>query len=72
LKANIPGRLAFRVCQKVDSRTLLDEYGAEDLLGRGDALLKDCKGAVVRLQVPYIRDEAITRIVESASVRYET
>lgn len=70
LKANIPGRLAFRVCQKVDSRTLLDEYGAEDLLGRGDALLKDCKGAVVRLQVPYIRDEAITRIVESAMVRY--
>lgn len=70
LKANIPGRLAFRVCQKVDSRTLLDEYGAEDLLGRGDALLKDCKGVVVRLQVPYIRDEAITRIVESAMVRY--
>ena len=70
LKANISGRLAFRVCQKVDSRTLLDEYGAEDLLGRGDALLKDCKGALVRLQVPYIRDEAIMRIVESAIVRY--
>lgn len=70
MKANIPGRLAFRVCQKVDSRTLLDEYGAEDLLGRGDALLKDCNGKLVRLQVPYIRDEAITRIVESAMVRY--
>ncbi len=70
LKANIPGRLAFRVCQKVDSRTLLDEYGAEDLLGRGDVLLTDCKGAVVRLQVPYIRDEAVKRIVESAIVRY--
>lgn len=70
LKANIPGRLAFRVCQKVDSRTLLDEYGAEDLLGRGDALLKDRKGAVVRLQVPYIRDEAVKRIVESTIVRY--
>lgn len=70
LKANIPGRLAFRVCQKVDSRTLLDEYGAEDLLGRGDVLLTDCKGEVVRLQVPYIRDEAVKRIVESAIMRY--
>ncbi len=70
LKANIPGRLAFRVYQKVDSRTLLDEYGAEELLGRGDALLKDYTGALVRLQVPYIRDEAVTRIVESAIARY--
>ena len=70
LKANIPGRLAFRVCQKIDSRTLLDEYGAEELLGRGDALLKDSNGELVRLQVPYIRDEAIMRIVESAIVRY--
>ena len=70
LKANIPSRLAFRVCRKIDSLALLDEYGAEDLLGRGDALLNDCKGALVRLQVPYIRDEAIMRIVESAIVRY--
>ena len=70
LKANIPRRLAFRVCLKVDSRTLLDEYGAEDLLGLGDVLLKDCNGALVRLQVPYIRDEAITRIVDSAIARY--
>lgn len=70
MKANIPGRLAFRVCQKVDSRTLLDEYGAEALLGRGDALLKDCKGAVVRLQVPYIRDETVKQIVDSAIAQY--
>lgn len=70
LKANILGRIAFRVCQQVDSMTLLDEYGAEELLGGGDALLKDHKGAIVRLQVPYIRDEAITRIVDSAIVRY--
>ena len=70
LKANIPGRIAFRVCQQIDSMTLLDEYGAEELLGGGDALLKDHKGAIVRLQVPYIRDEAITRIVDSAIVRY--
>lgn len=49
LKANILGRIAFRVCQQVDSMTLLDEYGAEELLGGGDALLKDHKGAIVRL-----------------------
>lgn len=70
LKANIPNRLAFRVCRKEDSLTLLDEVGAEDLLGRGDALLKDSNGELVRLQVPYIRDEAIMRIVESTIVRY--
>ena len=70
LKAHIPGRLAFRVSRKIDSQMLLDEYGAEELLGRGDALLKDYKGVVVRLQAPYIRYEAVTRIVESAIVRY--
>ena len=70
LKANIPERLAFRVYQKIDSRALLGEYGAEELLGRGDALLKDCNGAIVRLQVPYIRDEAVTRIVDTAIARY--
>lgn len=70
LRANIPGRIAFRVGQQIDSRTLLDVFGAEELLGRGDALLKDYQGGIVRLQVPYIRDEAITRIVDSAIVRY--
>ena len=50
--------------------TLLDEYGAEELLGGGDALLKDHNGTIVRLQVPYIRDEAVTRTVDSAIVRY--
>ena len=70
LKANIPGRLAFKVCQKIDSLTLLDEYGAEELLERGDALLKDHNGSIFRLQVPYIQDEAAMRIVDSAIARY--
>lgn len=64
LKANIPGRLAFRVCQKVDSRTLLDKYGAEKLIGRGDALLKDADGMTSRLQTPYISDNAIKQVVD--------
>ena len=70
LKANIPGRLAFRVCQKVDSRTLLDKYGAEKLIERGDALLKDADAMTSRLQTPYISDNAIKQVVDSAIARY--
>ena len=70
LKANIPSRLAFRVCRKVDSLTLLDESGAEDLLMRGDALFKDGDSEAIRLQVPYIRDETVKQIVDSAIAQY--
>ena len=70
LKANIPDRMVFRVCQRIDSIALLDECGAEELVGRGEALLKDCKGAIVRLRASSIRDETISRIVDSAIVRY--
>ena len=70
LKANVPGRLVFRVCQRIDSMALLDECGAEELVGRGEAFLKDGKGAIVRLKALSIRDEAISRIVDSAIVRY--
>jgi S-DNA-T family DNA segregation ATPase FtsK/SpoIIIE len=70
LKANIPSRLAFRVCRKVDSLTLLDESGAEDLLMRGDALFKDGDSEALRLQVPYVGDEAVKQIVDSAIAQY--
>ena len=70
LKANVPDRLAFRVMQRIDSMVLLDECGAEELVGRGEALLKDGKGAIVRLKASSIRDEATSRIVDSAIVRY--
>ena len=70
LKANIPSRLAFRVCQKVDSLTLLDESGAEDLFVPGDALFKDGDSEAIRLQVPYIRDETVKQIVDSAIAQY--
>ncbi len=70
LKANIPSRLAFRVCQKVDSLTLLDESGAEDLLVRGDVLFKDGDSEAIRLQVPCIRDETVKQIVDSAIAQY--
>ena len=70
LKVNILSRLAFRVCRKVDSLTLIDEVGAENLLMRGDALFKDGDGGAVRLQVPYIRDETVKQIVDSAIAQY--
>ena len=70
LKANILSRLAFRVCRKVDSLTLIDESGAEDLLMRGDALFKDGDSEAIRLQVPYIRNETVKQIVDSAIAQY--
>lgn len=70
IKANIPSRLAFRVCRKIDSLTLLNESGAENLLMRGDALFKDGDSEAVRLQVPYIRDETVKQIVDSAIAQY--
>ena len=70
LKANIPGRLSFRVAAKVDSRTLLGEAGAEALPGRGNALLKTSNGAVVHVQVPLIREDEVRVVVDSVLARY--
>jgi DNA segregation ATPase FtsK/SpoIIIE, S-DNA-T family len=55
IKANFPTRVAFRVAQKVDSRTILDEQGAEHLLGRGDMLIKmNGSNDTRRVQCPFI------------------
>lgn len=63
IKANIPARLAFRVFSQTDSFTILDEGGAESLLGKGDMLLKD--GAqMVRLQGSYIPDKEIDYVTD--------
>ena len=70
LKANIPGRLSFKVAAKVDSLTLLGETGAEKLSGRGSALLKTSNGAIVHVQVPLIRDAEIKEVVDSVLARY--
>jgi S-DNA-T family DNA segregation ATPase FtsK/SpoIIIE len=60
IKANFPTRIAFRVAQKVDSRTILDEQGAEVLLGRGDMLVK-LNGAndTLRVQCPFVSEEEV-------------
>jgi len=65
IKANIPGRIAFRVAQGNDSRTILDTVGAEKLLGKGDMLyLPPGKGKAVRLQGAWTSDSEMHRVTD--------
>jgi DNA segregation ATPase FtsK/SpoIIIE, S-DNA-T family len=65
IKANFPTRIAFRVAQKVDSRTILDEQGAEHLLGMGDMLIKlNGTGETKRVQCPWVSEEEVQRVVD--------
>jgi DNA segregation ATPase FtsK/SpoIIIE, S-DNA-T family len=65
IKANFPSRIAFRVASKVDSRTILDQNGAEALLGNGDMLfLPPGKSEPMRLQGAYIATEESERVTE--------
>ena len=70
IKANINCRIAFRVSSDVDSRTILDESGAENLLGRGDVLIKN-QGAPIRAQGAYVSVDEITAICDYITARYE-
>ena len=65
IKANFPSRIGFRVAQKVDSRTILDEMGAELLLGRGDMLVK-LNGAndTQRVQCPFVSEEEVGALTD--------
>jgi DNA segregation ATPase FtsK/SpoIIIE, S-DNA-T family len=65
IKANFPTRIGFRVAQKVDSRTILDEQGAEHLLGRGDMLVK-LNGATetYRVQCPFVSEDEVSRLTD--------
>ncbi len=65
IKANIPTRIAFQVSSKVDSRTILDQQGAEQLLGNGDMLyLAPGTGVPMRVHGPYVDDDEVHRVVE--------
>ncbi|MBN1593733.1 MAG: DNA translocase FtsK, partial [Candidatus Coatesbacteria bacterium] len=65
IKTNFPSRLAFRVAQKVDSRTILDQNGAEKLLGKGDMLfLTPGTPGLVRLHGSFISEREVERIVK--------
>ncbi len=70
IKANITCRIAFRVATDADSRIILDEMGAENLLGRGDMLIKN-NGLPERVQGAYISDDEIAEICDYICERYE-
>ncbi|MGE0813895.1 MAG: DNA translocase FtsK [Vicinamibacterales bacterium] len=63
IKANLPARISFRVSSKIDSRTILDSNGAEQLLGRGDMLfMPPATSRIVRLHGPYISEQESARL----------
>ena len=66
IKANFPTRISFQVTSRIDSRTILGEQGAEQLLGRGDMLFMEGGGRVVRVHGPFVDDgevEAVTNFL---------
>ena len=70
IKNNIPCRIAFKVAAELDSRVILDEGGAENLLGRGDMLIKN-NGTPVRAQGAYISDDEIGAVCDYICDRYD-
>ena len=65
IKANVPTRIAFQVASKIDSRTILDQMGAEALLGRGDMLyMLGGTGMPVRVHGAFVTDDEVHRVVE--------
>jgi len=65
IKANISTRIAFQVSSKIDSRTILDQSGAEQLLGAGDMLyLPSCSGIPIRIHGAFVTDEEVHRVVQ--------
>ena len=64
IKANFPTRVSFQVTSKIDSRTILGEQGAEQLLGRGDMLYMAGGGRVTRVHGPYVSVEEVESVVE--------
>ncbi len=64
IKANFPTRISFQVTSKIDSRTILNEMGAEQLLGQGDMLHMAGGGRVSRVHGPFVSDSEVERVVE--------
>lgn len=65
IKANLPSRISFKVGQKVDSKVILDQFGAESLLGRGDMLFTPPGiTGLLRLHAPFTSEEEIEKVVE--------
>ena len=64
IKANFPTRVRFQVTSKIDSRTILGEQGAEQLLGKGDMLYMAGGGRITRVHGPFVADEEVEKVVK--------
>ena len=62
IKANFPTRISFQVTSKIDSRTILGEQGAEQLLGKGDMLYMSSANKIIRIHAPFVSDNEIEKI----------
>tara|TARA_B100001765_G_scaffold119600_1_gene74610 strand:- start:54 stop:872 length:819 start_codon:yes stop_codon:yes gene_type:complete len=62
IKANFPTRISFQVSSKIDSRTILGEQGAEQLLGKGDMLFMSAANRIVRIHAPFVSENEIEKI----------
>src|SRR5207244_10108917 len=64
IKANFPTRISFQVTSKIDSRTILGEQGAEQLLGQGDMLYMMAGGRIGRVHGPFVTDHEVEDVVK--------
>ncbi|MEL1252038.1 FtsK/SpoIIIE family DNA translocase [Aurantiacibacter gilvus] len=64
IKANLPTRISFAVSSRIDSRTIIGEQGAEQLLGKGDMLYKPLSGTLTRVHGPFVSDHEVERVAE--------
>jgi DNA segregation ATPase FtsK/SpoIIIE, S-DNA-T family len=71
IKANFPTRVSFQVSSKIDSRTILGEQGAEQLLGKGDMLFMSSANRIVRIHAPFVSENEIEKIVNSIRAQGE-
>ncbi|WP_440920198.1 DNA translocase FtsK 4TM domain-containing protein [Candidatus Pelagibacter sp.] len=71
IKANFPTRISFQVTSKIDSRTILGEQGAEQLLGKGDMLYMSSANKIIRIHAPFVSDNEIEKINNSLRAQSE-
>ncbi len=71
VKANFPARISYRVASRIDSRALLGEQGAEQLLGQGDMLFLDSAGDAERVHGPFVSDEDVWQVTSELCQSYK-
>ncbi len=71
IKANFPTRISFQVSSKIDSRTILGEQGAEQLLGKGDMLFMSSANRIIRIHGPYVSEQEIEKIANTLRTQGE-